>query len=530
MISATVRVDGEGGSGVSVSGEAGGAARRVHGSLEVSVGEVKPGHWRLAISNKGDVALNKGRTPSGGKPVKVSGISTLMLDRWVASGLAGLWIPETIVSTRGRWLATHPIPVPHTMISGSDESFALNGGAKIWADFTAPGVEAHPAPTEMPERCRSWMGRGEAWEEIGEPNPYRWPALKAFLAKWRDRGAKLDGRYHYGMLPWGASGPGNHYDQLAAMITAYFEAPDSEYWDFICAHARHRLTKELIASNPGDPFFMRFHYEKTDGPGRQYGSGNMAVPVYSHEWNAGLLMWLDITGDPSASFLMKGHGAALVGQDPARVWNGAGGIRQAGWFLRQLRAAYHFAPDEAHREEFRTAARAMLGHCFGLVKGHDYWPNRSYRDYLGGAFAPWQQALMNAEVAGWMHLGVGREHSSELWRLMRWQADNAWSVVEGRLHVPYLWSKTTPDYRFPMTINGWCIPQAWILAQDPKYAHLRDAVIPFVKAAGRTEAQMVSGDVMPEPSLSDGAHGGSALKIMASTNWLPGFIAKEAMA
>ncbi|MGB0964000.1 MAG: hypothetical protein ACPGVY_15040, partial [Mycobacterium sp.] len=312
MIEATVNLGDAGAGSVTVSGKPGGVLHGAHGPLRVSVGEIKGGHWRLVIKNSGDVALNKGRTPGGGEPVGVSTVNMAAPEGWV--------MPIHTPATKGwPWgeqarRIDRPSAVEHSMIPGSDVRFFLNGGAKIWFDFTAPGVEAYPAPTEMPERCRSWMGRGEAWAEIGVENPYRWAALKPFLDRWRDRGATLDTTYHYGMLPWGASGPGNHYDQLAAMITAYFEAPDPEYWDFICAHARHRLTKELIASNPGDPFHMRFHYEKTDGPGRQYGSGNMAVPVYSHEWNAGLLMWRDITGDPSASFLLKGHGSALVAQ------------------------------------------------------------------------------------------------------------------------------------------------------------------------------------------------------------------------
>jgi hypothetical protein len=153
-----------------------------------------------------------------------------------------------------------------------------------------------------------------------------------------------------------------------------------------------------IYDSGGHKFASMHVYEKTGGLG-QYPGDNVR-PVDSHEWDTGLICWALLSGDPMAREILERRVAVIAGWPPSLVWNGAGGVRQLGWTLRNMRAFTWFGIRDMSAEMAR-----LVEHAIKVNRDVPWWRNQ----YTPTGFAPWMQALTNVELVAALD-GPLRDH------------------------------------------------------------------------------------------------------------------------
>ncbi len=249
--------------------------------------------------------------------------------------------------------------------------------------------------------------------------------------------APCNGPFDWGVVPWSGGNTNAHYDLVACCIENWLDSGDAGAWRLALLLARQMATRGFTNTDEPLPFpgwpagYLNhsWHFEKTnterpDSAGRKgFGHpGNYMPPQSSHQWDLGVLMTAELSGDPHLLRTMAQRRAFLLAVGHERIWDGSWGIRPAAWHLRNLLAFRVVREDKS----MEARAEAFLAHCMKLIGPEAKWPtDRGSPEWQ----TPWQTALFVSLAAEWRELGVGKGHRPRLLALGRWVLDETTTFV-----------------------------------------------------------------------------------------------------
>lgn len=469
---------------------------RSHGLLEITEGR----HLRIWVRNDSPPALPDGR---GGVLPNVP----LLLKTAEVSVPAGWHVLHAshigARVTRGQgeldtWhliTATTRKPRHSRYPERSRSAHYVEGGHQLWWDIVRNGHVPYPEPPrdgELAAKIRHFreMGPGgldalprklrglkRIWSVDVRPHRY---GLDDWAAKRFGGRIPFDGTpILFGAIPWGDRWCNHHYDMIGHAIESHLLGVP-EAWRAATVMARQHLQAGVYDS--GGHRYARMHvYEKTGGLGDYPGDGTR--PQDSHEWDAGLIEWALMSRDPMALRWLERRADRLAAYQPHEVWNGAGGVRQLGWTLRNMRAFTWYGVRDMSRE-----MAALLTHAFKVNGDTEWWRNA----YTRTAFAPWMQALTNVEIDRALKGPLKDHEKREEWN-SKLRAKVAFQVAHvvrlderGRITIPHN-VDDMPTKRFTIRYQtaqmGWSIPHLALAVEmgiegaDAKLAAARSAFL-----------------------------------------------------
>jgi len=260
----------------------------------------------------------------------------------------------------------------------------------------------------------------------------------------------------WGCVQWGDRWCNHHYDMISHAIEAHLYGVKGG-WLAASRMARKHLQTGIYDSS-GHIFSSMHVYEKTGGLG-QYPGDNVR-PVDSHEWDTGLICWALLSRDPMAMEMLQRRAQVLSSWPPSLVWNGAGGVRQLGWTLRNMRAFTWFGI-----RDMRAEMAALITHAIQVNNGVRWWRNQ----YTPKSFAPWMQGLTNVEIvaalegplsahpqqAAWMK-HVREKVTFQLEHVIKYDAESETVVIP---HQVEDFDAGRNTVRYQATQLAWAIPQ-----------------------------------------------------------------------
>lgn len=438
----------------------------------------------------------------------------------------------------------------------------LNGGECIrWQVRKVP--EPVPArASELADRCRRALGSVEAAErvkqsglfprleqlrrqftieEVAPPFDVAPPARDFgwYLHWWHRRfdyghSAPCNGPFDWGVVPWSGGNANAHYDLVACCIENWLDTGAAGAWRLALLLARQMATRGFTDTDEALPFpgwpagymnhcwqFEKTTTERPDSEGRKgFGHpGNYLPPQSSHQWDLGVLMAADLSGDPQLLRTMEKRRAFLLGVGHERIWDGHWGIRPAAWHLRNLLAFRVVREDKA----MEAAAEAFLGHCMQLIGPDARWPTDQGSPEWQ---TPWQTALFVSCAAEWRALGVGTAHWPRLLALGRWVLDETTTFVpeevgeclkgayrvrlakDGRAEVTEWLAPISTPLLLPLC--------ALMASEDPRYGrHLAAARRTAAAAAWRGWGDLKQGGSAAESDWGSSMYPGSMPKAAA---------------
>lgn len=155
-------------------------------------------------------------------------------------------------------------------------------------------------------------------------------------------------------------------------------------------------------------------------------------PMATKEWDLGLCLAAALA--PSDPFIQ--HGLAVRSQrllvvNPGDIWNGAGGGRAVGNYLRNLRDVYTLTGDA----RFKQKADAFITHVWKKFDAaaapwnaaHPGWPMLWFPNSLRTQYnATWEELIAHREIAWWCETeGVQTQRLPLLKSMVKWALDNA---------------------------------------------------------------------------------------------------------
>ena len=353
----------------------------------------------------------------------------------------------------------------------SASGFLLNGGHRLFWDVLATHYEKPEAPREnsiarrvlrleaqdlMESRLPSSL---RLFYEFWGPSPTRYTIDDWVVHRFGGR-KPWQGPIDFGHIQWGEGHSNHHYDMIGhAVRAALLGVPRA--WEVASRMALAHLQTGVYATDHGR--YAWCHVDEKTG-GKQEYPGDARVPHSSHEWDEGLIAWAVMSGDETATSWLTRRASKLLSKaatKPHEVWNGAGGARLLGWYVRNL-TAFH-----------RAAIRDMSDACAELLK-HARTTNASNREwknvYTGSrGFAPWMQSLTNSAILdacaddGPMASQEDRQAMLDYVRpMVEWQCRE----IVGEDGVSPHWVPAEDDrsqdvYRYRTTQAAWAIPQLW---------------------------------------------------------------------
>lgn len=319
-----------------------------------------------------------------------------------------------------------------------------------------------------------------------------------------------------------------HYGHDAAWLTAYLLRGDPLSRTVGMALVRQKAATGLFDVDrpyPSCRYAGMWRGEKA-GLGRR-GSG--LGPAPSKEWDAGLLMASAL--DPGCPLLAQARSVRrtrLLTVSAADIWNGAGGGRLAGLYLRNLRDWFVATGDEA----FRTKAASFVAHVWAIQDRETAaWnaanpgnPMRWFPNvYDRTRTAAWEEATLHAQLYWWASTGVGAPRLPQLDAMVDWMitacsgprgATGEWQVAYQKDVVTGVWLSNTPANCL------WWVPLTpTVKARLPQHAVAADRWTDTAfRRIGQTWADVDAGKAPVAPHLlaADGAsEGPGAFKMRA---------------
>lgn len=463
---------------------ASGTDSRSTGAVSFGVTVIEPGkHYRFWVRSDSPPALPDGSgsyLPNVPLLIKEASIEipkdwVLMDARYVGARRKGQGDPFDTWELIG---AETVKPVHSRYPAKSRRSHFVDGGHQLWWDVSAP-THVALAPRVDPvleSRIRSFLGMGSeplamsalpaklrnlkrvwAWDR----SPFRYGIDDWVMRRFQDRIPWQGTPARWGSVQWGDRWCNHHYDMVAHAIEAHLYGVKGG-WLAATRMARKHLQTGIYDS--GGHRFARMHvYEKTGGAGQYPGDG--ARPVDSHEWDTGLICWALISGDPMALAILNRRAKALAAWPPHRVWNGAGGVRQLGWTLRNMRAFTEFGI-----RDMKAEMASLVAHAIVANEGQQWWRNA----YTPKSFAPWMQAVTNVELACALDGPLAGHEQHDAWlehvrAKVRFQLDRVVTADarSGRVTIPHNvddFSAGKVTVRYQIAQLAWGIPQLALAA------------------------------------------------------------------
>lgn len=451
-------------------------------SMSYGVRVITPGkHVRLWVRNDAAPKLPDGRggyLPTTELLLREAGASiptgwSILFGNFIGAHKTGVTIPGW---ENWAFIDAWSLKPAHSQVPESTRSHYVDGGHQFWWDAVAPGhYPYHDPPTtgELVAKIREFreMGTGDLgvfpsklqnlkriWAVDLDPARYGvddW-VIRRFGFGPQERIPWRGTPAWWGCIQWADKYCNHHYDMVGHAVEAHLYGVQGG-WLAATFMARKHLQVGIYDSG-GHPFARMHVYEKVGGFG-QY-PGDKVKPQDSHEWDAGLIEWTLLSGDPMARELLERRATALAAYAPHVIWNGAGGVRQFGWTLRNMRAFTHYGI-----RDMRPQMAALIDHAIAANQGERWWRN----SYTPKSFAPWMQALTNEEADAAIE-GPLRQHPRYgAWRAyidekIRWQVENVVQIdaVTGQVTIPH----NVDDYaagqvtiRYQDSQMGWGIPQ-----------------------------------------------------------------------
>lgn len=155
-------------------------------------------------------------------------------------------------------------------------------------------------------------------------------------------------------------------------------------------------------------------------------------PMATKEWDLGLCMASAIA--PDDEFIQHGLDVRLrrlLVVNAQDIWNGAGGGRAIGNYLRNLRDAYLLTGDVRLKQK----ANVFIQHVWSKFDaastswnvGHPGWPMLWFPNSLRTAYnATWEELIAHKEIAWWCEVeGLQPQRLPMLKSMVKWAIDNA---------------------------------------------------------------------------------------------------------
>ena len=503
--------------------------------LTLGAWQLSPDHFRVFVWNSDAPTITPSNTNSVPvePPVLFKSIDVAVPEGWavVDAPLRSAYrIPETH-PTFDAWSLIGPrTPRPrHSAVPQaggiSTAGFFLNGGHRLWWDVVAPGVDpfAPPPMDDAAARKAAAVLRLESDDWTQSPLP---ASLRGFVPFWgydlgrytledwvihRFGGRKpWTGPIDFGHVQWGEGHSNHHYDMIGHAVRAALQGVPNA-WGMASRMVMAHLQTGIYATDAGRYAWMHTD-EKTGGKGEY--PGDAREPHTSHEWDEGLIAWAFLSGDRVAVDTLDARAARIADKatnKPHEVWNGAGGARLLGWFVRNL-TAFH----RAGLRDMGAPCEALLKHARQTNAGQREWKN-VYTSSAG--FAPWMQSLTNSAILdacaddGPMAGQPDRQAMIDFVRpMVEWQCRE---IVRPSGVAPH-WVPVEDDrdqdvFRYRTTQAAWAIPQLWHAVHTLGLADAQYAL----KLAAAKDAVRTSGERFDEYATGNGG-GPGWLKTVSS--------------
>lgn len=288
-----------------------------------------------------------------------------------------------------------------------------------------------------------------------------------------------------------------HYGHDWAWLASFLQSGDAMRRTIGLAVLRQKCATGLFDVDrpyPACRYQGMWRGEKA-GVGRR---GSSLGPMPSKEWDVGLLCGAAL--DPECPLIARAvavRRARLLGVAPADIWNGAGGGRLAGNYLRNLRDHFVASGDPA----LRAKADLFVAHVWRVFDAraaawnpqHPGQPMRWFPNlYDPNVTAAWEEATLHAELFWWATQGggVGAGRLADLDPMVEWLVvacsgprgqTGEWQVAYQKNVLTGVWTSNTPG-------NGlWWVPLAgYVRARLP---HLRPQAEQWTATAFRRHGQ-----------------------------------------
>lgn len=275
-----------------------------------------------------------------------------------------------------------------------------------------------------------------------------------------------------------------HYGHDASWLASFLFSGDPMRRTVGLALVRQKCATGLFdvdRAYPSCRYVGMWRGEKA-GLGRR-GSG--LGPTPAKEWDAGLLMARALVpGDPLLERAFAVRKARLLGVDPADIWNGAGGGRLAGAYLRNLRDYFVATGDVA----FRAKASAFIAHVWRKVDAaavvwdpaHPGNPLRWFpNSYDVNKTAAWEEATLYAQLYWWAEFGVWPGRLADLDAMLDWMIRTCSGPrgATGEYQVAYQADVVAGTFTSNTPMNcAWWVPLApTVRERMPQHAAAADA-------------------------------------------------------
>lgn len=317
-----------------------------------------------------------------------------------------------------------------------------------------------------------------------------------------------------------------HYAHDAHWLTSFLISGDPLRRTVGLALVRQKAATGLVDCDrpyPSCRYVGMWRGEKA-GPGRR---GAPLGPTPAKEWDVGLLMARALApDDPLIAQACAVRRARLLGVAPADIWNGAGGGRLAGAYLRNLRDHFVASADDA----FRAKAEAFVGHLWmvrdAAAKTWDaanpanpmrWFPN----GYDATKTAAWEEATLHAQLYWWAERGVGAARLGDLDASLDWMIATCSGARGSEWQVAYSADVVAGTFTSNTPANGlWWVPVApTVRARLPRHAAAADRwTATAFGRIGQTWAEVDAGRAPIKPAqlgVESGPEGPGAHKMRA---------------
>lgn len=410
------------------------------GIAKLSVIQYAPGYWRVEVLNTGAPRWIVGQRVNGDdlflSEVLISCPATHILKnsakRQIDAPLP-FKHPETGTPSLlyGALHSNEPQQRrdPHPMVPASKTEHYLEGGTALVWDLVPAASPGYPLPLGNTDPAKAWLG---IVEDVAVPP--RLARLRSLMtaspdslvlnSKNKDLGWLLchwttrftgnrrpdnTGPYAWPGLVWTDFHSNLDYSPETDCFRQFLATGDRFAWELGYELLTHKVSQGMYRTDAAVNTRNRWAYEKSSVGGR---AGDFRFPEPSHEWDEGLLIAANLSGDPwLLDAAAKRRKACL---DIALPNTRNGGARRPGWLLRCLRAHMTFTPGV----DLLSKAGNIVQSQFAAIKpGETYIKN----DWAGPSpdIDPWQEALLYGEVLRW-HQDFGLPLPPRFDELCRW--------------------------------------------------------------------------------------------------------------
>jgi len=327
------------------------------------------------------------------------------------------------------------------------------------------------------------------------------------------------GYHDFGGIIWSDGFNNCHYNVPLYCIENAILNADLNAWRLALLLCRHQAQHGFVQSVYNEPSVTNcYRYEKSTQVSNMSGGyrgkvGDFQPPRDSHMFGASMLLVATISGDPGLKKVADLFGARLLANQPnPYYW----GIRSAAWNLENLYYYWIITQDVRYKN---VATSEINRYISGLAATDVHWPDRG----SGSEWYPWQDAIMNYQIARWINEGICSQHSVRIASMIEESIDKGTRIVKYG-GVDYLQSAMTlnPDAWQAPSLTSFFLPTLAIANQhnSAKYKEKYEAAIRTVGELVFQTWNNAGTPLIPsEAQIDCSEYGFGAVKIESDILW-----------